>query len=49
VRQKAIWLIAEELARRFRLPNDPYRADNDIYWQRVRTALEKQRNEQDEN
>lgn len=49
VRQKAIWLIAEEFARRFRLPNDPYRADNDIYWQRVRTALEKQRNEQDEN
>jgi len=41
VRQKAIWLIAEEFARRFRLPNDPYRADNDIYWQRVRTALEK--------
>lgn len=32
---KLQWLIAEYLARHFRLPNDPYRPDNDEYWRKV--------------
>lgn len=32
-------IVAEELARRFRLPFDPYRASNDEYWGKVKTAL----------
>ena len=36
----ALWAgDVESLARHFRLPNKPWRADNDRYWQRVREAM----------
>lgn len=35
--------ITEYLIRHFRLPNDPYRKDNDAYLRKVQAAMEKQR------
>jgi hypothetical protein len=37
--------MAEQFARRFRLPNAPYRACNDEYWWKVALELKKQKTE----